>query len=77
MLGICKADMAQAVRTAAGVKDAPHQAILRLADRLTGADLSQPGMLSNPCCTDTGREGNSSGGCHDDHVATAAKTGCC
>jgi AhpD family alkylhydroperoxidase len=49
-LGVSKADMARAAKTGAGVKDSPHQAILRLADRLTGAGLSQPADASDPCC---------------------------
>jgi arsenite methyltransferase len=49
-LGVSKADMARAVETAAKVKDSPHQAILRLADRLTGAGLSGPADSSDPCC---------------------------
>ena len=49
-LGVSKADLARAVETAAKVKDSPHQAILRLADRLTGAGLSQPADASDPCC---------------------------
>ena len=49
-LGVSKADMARAVETAAQVKDSPHQAILRLADRLTGAGLGKPADVSDPCC---------------------------
>jgi AhpD family alkylhydroperoxidase len=49
-LGVSKADIARAVQTGAKVKDSPHQAILRLADRLTGAGLSQPADASDPCC---------------------------
>jgi arsenite methyltransferase len=49
-LGVSKADMARAVETGIKVKDSPHQAILRLADRLTGAGLSQPADASDPCC---------------------------
>jgi AhpD family alkylhydroperoxidase len=49
-LGVSKADMARAVETGAKVKDSPHQAILRLADRLTGAALSRPTDASDPCC---------------------------
>ena len=40
-LGVSKADMARAVGMGAKVKDSPHQAILKLADRLTGASLEQ------------------------------------
>jgi len=49
-LGVSKADMAKAVATGAKVKDSPHQAILRLADKLTGAGLSQPADASDRCC---------------------------
>jgi len=49
-LGVSKADMARAVETGLKVKDSPHQAILRLADRLIGAGLSQPADASDPCC---------------------------
>ncbi|MCX6865735.1 MAG: carboxymuconolactone decarboxylase family protein [Verrucomicrobia bacterium] len=76
-LGISKSDMAHAVRTAAMVKDAPHQAILRLAERLTGNSPSQSNTLSTPCCSDTVRENNPSACCNDDNAATAAKTRCC
>jgi AhpD family alkylhydroperoxidase len=48
--GVSKADMARAVETAAKVKDSPHQAILRLADRLTGSELRKPADASDPCC---------------------------
>ena len=51
-LGVSKADIASAVKLAAGVKDSPHQAILRLADKLTGASLSNPAAASDPCCGD-------------------------
>jgi AhpD family alkylhydroperoxidase len=49
-LGVSKEDMASAVGVAAMVKDSPHQAILRLADRLTGASLSAPVSSPDPCC---------------------------
>jgi AhpD family alkylhydroperoxidase len=49
-LGVSKADMAKAMETAARVKDSPHQAILRLADNLIGAGLSQPADVSDRCC---------------------------
>jgi AhpD family alkylhydroperoxidase len=50
LLGVSKADMASAVKTAAGVKDSPHQTILRLANRLTGAGLSVAEAAGDPCC---------------------------
>jgi AhpD family alkylhydroperoxidase len=63
-LGVSKADMARAVETGAKVKDSPHQAILRLADRLTGAGLSQPTDAGDPCCgSQTARETQASGKC--------------
>jgi AhpD family alkylhydroperoxidase len=49
-LGVSKADMARAVAMGAQVKDSPHQAVLRLADKLTGGGLSQPAYPSNRCC---------------------------
>ncbi len=49
-LGVSKADMARAATIGARVKDSPHQAILHLADRLTGAGLGKPADASDPCC---------------------------
>lgn len=49
-LGVSKADMARAVETGAKVKDSPHQAILKLAERLTGAALGGARAESDPCC---------------------------
>jgi len=49
-LGVSKADMARAAETGAKVKDSPHQAILRLANRLTEAGLGKPADSSDPCC---------------------------
>jgi AhpD family alkylhydroperoxidase len=49
-LGVSKATMARAVSTGAKVKDSPHQAILRLADKLTGAGVGQPADASDNCC---------------------------
>jgi AhpD family alkylhydroperoxidase len=63
-LGVSKADIARAVETGAKVKDSPHQAILRLADRLTGDGLSQPADASDPCCgSQNVRETPASGKC--------------
>jgi AhpD family alkylhydroperoxidase len=63
-LGVSKADMARAVEMGAKVKDSPHQAILRLADKLTGANLSNPTAASDPCCGDkTGADKTSSACC--------------
>jgi AhpD family alkylhydroperoxidase len=69
-LGISKSDMAMAVKMAAAVKDAPHQSILRLADRLTGQervqafdplDLRLPAKTST-CCESSGAD-SSTGKC--------------
>ena len=49
-LGVSKTDMARAVEMGAKVKDSPHQSILRLADRLTGATLSSPSSEPDACC---------------------------
>jgi len=49
-LGVSKTDMARAAETGAKVKDSPHQAILRLAGRLTGVGLGKPADASDPCC---------------------------
>ena len=49
-LGVSKADVAQAVEMAAKVKDSPHQAILRLAAKLTGSRATKPADTSDPCC---------------------------
>ena len=49
-LGVSKADMVRAVAMGAKVKDSPHQAVLRLADKLTGGGLSQPADPSDRCC---------------------------
>jgi AhpD family alkylhydroperoxidase len=50
LLGVSKADMANAVKIAASVKDSPHQSILRLADKLTGAALGAAEATGDPCC---------------------------
>ena len=72
-LGVSKADMANAVKIAASVKDSPHQAILRLADKLTGASLSNPAAASDPCCGDkTGAD--KTGG---DTKGSPRATNCC
>ena len=49
-LGVSRADMASAAKMAANVKDAPHQVILRLADKLTGTGLGEPAAPADPCC---------------------------
>ena len=50
LLGVSKTDMASAVKMAVGVKDSPHQSILRLANRLTGSGLSTAEAAADPCC---------------------------
>jgi arsenite methyltransferase len=50
LVGVSKADMSHAVEMGAKVKDSPHQAILRLADKLTGANLSRPSTEPDVCC---------------------------
>ncbi|HVV73595.1 MAG TPA: arsenite efflux transporter metallochaperone ArsD [Verrucomicrobiae bacterium] len=63
-LGVSKEDMAQAVQMGAKVKDSPHQSILKLADRLTGAALSQPSPDPDACCGAAAEnEGTGSGKC--------------
>ena len=73
-LGFPRLDMAQAVRIAATVKDAPHRSILRLADRLTGNGLVQAGHSSDPCCADREESGNPSGCCGGDEGSAGART---
>ncbi len=65
LLGVSKADMARAVEMGAMVKDSPHQSILRLADKLTGASLSAVEVAVDPCCgaEETARAGASGGKC--------------
>jgi AhpD family alkylhydroperoxidase len=55
-LGVSKADMGRAATTGARVKDSPHQAILHLADRLTGAGLGEPADAGDPCCGSQAKE---------------------
>lgn len=56
LLGVSKADIARAVEMGANVKDSPHQSILRLADKLTGAGLSNPAAAADPCCGPANRK---------------------
>jgi AhpD family alkylhydroperoxidase len=53
-LGVSKADMARAVEMAVRVKDSPHQAILRLAAKLTDNGAAKPVDASDPCCGSQG-----------------------
>ncbi len=71
--GVSKTDMASAVKMAVAVKESPHQAILRLADKLTGASLSNPAAASDPCCGDRARTDKSSDAC----CGPQGATGCC
>src|SRR5512136_1694607 len=64
-LGVSKADMASALKMAAIVKDAPHQAVLRLADKLTGASLSNPAAVSDRCCGEQAGGDKADGVCGD------------
>jgi AhpD family alkylhydroperoxidase len=64
-LGVSKADMARAIETGGRVKDSPHQAILRLADKLTGSSLGEAADGSDRCC-----------GSRDEEVA-AGGSKCC
>jgi AhpD family alkylhydroperoxidase len=75
-LGVSKADMASAVKIAASVKDSPHQAILRLADKLTGASLSNPAAASDPCCGDKAGS-DKTGGDGGDAKGSPRATNCC
>jgi AhpD family alkylhydroperoxidase len=50
LLGVSTTDMASAVKIAASVKDSPHQSILRVANRLTGAGLDAAEAAGDPCC---------------------------
>jgi AhpD family alkylhydroperoxidase len=64
-LGVSKADMAKAVTTGARVKDSPHQAILRLADKLTEAGLGRAAEAADQCCDSRNAQ------------EAAGKSGCC
>jgi AhpD family alkylhydroperoxidase len=52
-LGVSVGDMARAVGMAAKVKDSPHQAILRMADRLTSSTLASLEPQADVCCEET------------------------
>ena len=75
-LGVSKADMASVAKMAASVKDSPHQAILRLADKLTGASLSNPVAASDPCCGDKPGVDKPSGVCCDAKDSPGATDNC-
>ena len=61
-LGVSKSDMARAVEMGAKVKDSPHQAILKLAHRLTGSTLTIPITQADPCCGAQEVAGEEAGG---------------
>ena len=71
VLGVSKADMARAVEMGGKVKDSPHQSILRLADKLTGASVSNPATASDPCCGDAASASHPSGTCCGPQVGPA------
>ena len=60
-LGVSKADMARAVAMGAKVKDSPHQAVLRLADKLTGSRVGPAEAGEDSCCGEE-KGGNKAGG---------------
>lgn len=62
-LGVTKADMARAVEMAAKVKDSPHQAILRLANRLTGSSFAVEAAEADKCCGAAEAESGGNGKC--------------
>jgi alkylhydroperoxidase family enzyme len=63
-LNVSNADMARAVEMGAKVKDSPHQAILKLADRLTGTTLGKPSAEPDACCGATSAsDAHSAGEC--------------
>lgn len=70
LLGVSKADMARTIELASTVKDSPHQAILRLADKLTGTSLSNPASVKDRCCGEKDGPDKLSG-------TTGTKTSCC
>jgi arsenite methyltransferase len=60
-LGVSEEDMAQAALMGAKVKDAPHQSILKLADRLLGSSVG-PAETGEDSCCDEKRGGSKAGG---------------
>lgn len=61
-LGVSISDMARAVELAAKVKDAPHRAVLKLADKLLQPEPAPSAEATLPCCGEQ---------------AAAGSTGCC
>ena len=76
-LGLSKADIGQAVKIAAGVKDTPHRAILRLAARLTGSVSELSGVPSSACCSGAESAAGTSGCCGDDREPSPPPNKCC
>jgi len=60
-LGGSASDMALAVEMAAKVKDAPHQAVLRLAARLTGPSEPAAGSCETAAADNAGKSGKCCG----------------
>ena len=60
-LGVSEIDMAQAAVMGAKVKDAPHQSILRLADRLLGSGVATAEGAEDSCCGEK-KGGSKAGG---------------
>ena len=60
-LGVSETDMAQAAVMGAKVKDAPHQSILRLADRLLGSSVGPAEAGEDSCCGEK-KGGSKAGG---------------
>ncbi|HEY5915294.1 MAG TPA: arsenite methyltransferase [Verrucomicrobiae bacterium] len=62
-LGVSETDMAQAAVMGAKVKDAPHQSILKLADRLLGSSVGPVEAGEDSCCGEKKSGGKAGGGC--------------
>ncbi len=62
-LGVSETDMAQAAVMGAKVKDAPHQSILRLADRLLGSSVGPAAAGEDSCCGEKKSERKEGGDC--------------
>jgi AhpD family alkylhydroperoxidase len=60
-LGVSASDMALAVAMAAKVKDAPHQAVLRLAAKLTGPAEKPAARCASPAPEAAGKGGSCCG----------------
>ena len=49
-MGVTTAVLAKTIETAMQVKDSPHQAVLRLASRMTGLNMAATPDRGDPCC---------------------------